>query len=167
MVIVALWAMADAHGGGRAAVEPLWRTVAQPLGLNLLVLALGVALIAWELWWFLGSHGAAEAARLGDQGIQEISITVDGGYLPARVQALAGRPLRLSFHRIDPSGCLAQVIFPDFHKSLDLPLNRTTTIELPAAAPGTYAFHCGMNMVRGVLVLNANSTVSTAARPMR
>jgi plastocyanin domain-containing protein len=46
---------------------------------------------------------------------------------------------------------VAQVIFPDFHKTLDLPLNATTTLDLPPTEAGVYPFHCGMNMVRGVL----------------
>ena len=132
-------------------VEPLWRTIEQPMALKALVASLGVALIAWELWWFLGRHGGGVAARESAAGVQEITITVDGGYAPSRIQMKAGRPLRLSFHRIDPSGCVAQVIFPDFHKTLDLPLEATTSLELPPTEVGIYPFHCGMNMVRGVL----------------
>ena len=133
------------------APAPLWRTLHQPLALKLVVVTGGLALIAAELWWFLGRHGVAVAARAGEAGVQEITITVDGGYLPSKIQALAGRPLRLAFHRLDPSGCLAQVIFPDFHKTLDLPLGATTSLELPPTAAGIYPFHCGMAMVRGVL----------------
>ncbi|MCX5957949.1 MAG: cupredoxin domain-containing protein [Cyanobacteria bacterium] len=130
---------------------PLWRTIDQPMALKALVATLGVALIAWELWWFLGRHGDGVSAREGETGLQEITITVDGGYAPSRIQVKAGRPLRLSFHRIDPSSCVAQVIFPDFHKTLDLPLDATTSLELPPTEAGVYPFHCGMNMVRGVL----------------
>jgi plastocyanin domain-containing protein len=133
------------------AAAPLWRTIEQPLALQVLVVAGGLALIAWELWWFLGRHGSGVVAREGERGVQEITITVDGGYAPARIQVQVGRPLRLSFHRLDPSSCVAQVIFPDFHKTLDLPLGATTSIELTPSEPGTYPFHCGMNMVRGVL----------------
>ena len=82
-------------------------------------------------------------ARQGEQGVQEITITVEGGYAPARIRLKAGRPVRLRFHRTDPSGCVAQVIFPDFHRSLDLPLGATTSIELlpehPACIPSTAA----------------------------
>ena len=42
---------------------PLWRTIDQPMALKVLVAALGVALIAWEQWWFLGRHGGGVAAR--------------------------------------------------------------------------------------------------------
>jgi plastocyanin domain-containing protein len=131
--------------------KPLWRTIEQPMALKALVATIGLALIILELWWFLGLHGGGVAAHESEAGLQEITITVDGGYAPSRIQVKAGRPLRLSFHRMNPSGCLAQVIFPDFHKTLDLPLNATTSLELPATKAGVYPFHCGMNMVRGVL----------------
>lgn len=131
--------------------EPLWRTIAQPMALKALVAALGGSLITWELWWFLGRHGSGVAAREGETGLQQITISVAGGYVPSRIQVKAGQPFRLSFHRINPSGCLAQVIFPDFHKTLDLPLHATTSLEWPATEAGVYPFHCGMNMVRGVL----------------
>ena len=64
---------------------------------------------------------------------------------------MAGRPLRLTFHCIDPSGCVGQVIFPDFHVTLDLPLEATTSLELLPTEASVYPFHCGMNMVRGVI----------------
>lgn len=133
--------------------EPLWRTIEQPMALKALVATIGVALITWELWWFLGRHGGGVVVRESEAGVREITITVDGGYAPSRIQVKAGGPLKLSFHRTNPSGCLAQVIFPDFHKTLDLPLNATASLELPATKAGVYPFHCGMNMVRGVLVV--------------
>jgi plastocyanin domain-containing protein len=85
------------------------------------------------------------------EGRQQVTITVDGGYNPARIRVVAGQPLRLTFHRVDPSSCVAQVIFPDFQRSLDLPLEASTSIDLLPEEPGLYPFHCGMNMVRGVL----------------
>ncbi|QNI70910.1 cupredoxin domain-containing protein [Cyanobium sp. NS01] len=146
-----LSAVAATAATSASTAEPLWRSIEQPVLLKLLVAGAGVALIIWELWWFLGRHGGGVAAREGEHGLQEITITVDGGYAPSRIRVKAGQPVRLTFHRVDPSGCVAKVIFPDFHKSLDLPLDATTSVDLPARAAGTYPFHCGMNMVRGSL----------------
>ncbi len=143
--------MRHAAGTFLTAAAPLWRSLEQPLVLKLLVAAGGLALIAWELWWFLGRHGEGVVAREGAAGLQEITITVDGGYRPSRIRVKAGRPVRLSFHRLDPSSCVAQVIFPDFRRSLDLPLDATTSVDLPPIEAGVYPFHCGMNMVRGSL----------------
>jgi plastocyanin domain-containing protein len=134
-----------------AAAAPQWRTIPQPPALQALVVVGGLALIAAELWWFLGRHGAGVAPSEGAQGVQEVTIAVQGGYSPSRIRVKAGRPVRLRFHRTDPSGCVAQVIFPDFQRTLDLPLDATTSIELLPSRPGVYPFHCGMNMVRGSL----------------
>lgn len=130
------------------------RPAAQPLGVQLLVGTIVLGLIALELWWFLGPHEeAAEARADGVDGRQTIEILVDGGYSPARVQARAGLPIRLVFLRRDPSDCLARVVFPDARRSLDLPLHRSVSLDLPPQPPGRYPFHCGMAMVRGELVV--------------
>ena len=148
-----------------AAAAPLWRTIDQPVALKGLVAMVSLLVIAWQLWWFLGRHGAGVVARESEAGLQEITITVDGGYAPSRIQVKARQPLRLSFHRIDPSGCVAQVIFPDFHKTLDLPLDATTSLELPPTEAGVYPFHCGMNMVRGVLEVVDQSAKGASSAP--
>ncbi|MEB3322570.1 MAG: cupredoxin domain-containing protein [Synechococcaceae cyanobacterium] len=139
------------------AADPAWRTIAQPAGIRALVALGGVGLIALELWWFLGTHGASGAAEgEGGSGVQTVRITVEGGYVPARVRVRAGRPIRLVFHRLDPSACVAQVIVPDLKRSLDLPLDGEASIDLPPLAPGRYPFHCGMNMVRGEMEVLAD-----------
>ena len=91
-----------------AAPAPLWRTIDQPVALKGLVAMVGLLLIAWQLWWFLGRHGGGVAARESEAGLQEITIIVDGGYAPSRITVKAGQPMRLAFHRIDPSSCVAQ-----------------------------------------------------------
>lgn len=132
--------------------DPAWHTIAQPLAVKALVALGGVGLIALELWWFLGPHGeTAAAVAEGGSGVQTVRITVQGGYSPARVRLRAGQPIRLVFHRLDPSGCVAQVVVPDLQRSLDLPLDGEATLDLPPLAPGRYPFHCGMAMVRGEL----------------
>lgn len=132
-----------------ASDAPRWTTIPQPGWVNILVVAAGVGLILLELWWFLGRHGQGVAASENTAGIQEITIMVDGGYSPSHIRVKAGLPLRLTFHRRNPSSCVAQVLFPDFHRSLDLPLEASASLELEPTTPGSYPFHCGMNMVRG------------------
>lgn len=130
--------------------DPAWRTFAQPASVKALVTLGGLGLIVVELWWFLGRHRTGGTATAeSDGGVQTVRITVQGGYRPSRVRVRAGQPIRFLFHRLDPSGCVAQVQFPDVQRSLDLPLNDTASIDLPPMPPGRYPFHCGMNMVRG------------------
>ena len=86
----------------------------------------GLGLIGAELWWFMFSKTKSQKAQI-KQGIQEVDIVVDGGYIPDRIEVAAGKPVKLNFYRKDPSGCLEQVLLPDFNKALDLALNQTTS----------------------------------------
>ncbi|MGH2415071.1 MAG: cupredoxin domain-containing protein, partial [Microcystaceae cyanobacterium] len=81
-----------------------FRRIEQPLGLKIGVVAGGAVLIGLELWWFLFSKQQAQKAE-SKQGVQELTITVDGGYEPSRVVVNAGQPVRLNFWRKDPSSC--------------------------------------------------------------
>lgn len=134
--------------------------IEQPLWLKGAVTVGGLGLIWLELWWFLLSKPKSQKAKT-DRGIQEIDITVDGGYEPSRVVVSAGQRVRLNFYRQDPSSCLEEVRFPDFHIAQELPLNKVTPIEFRPDKPGKYEFTCGMNMFRGAIeVQGANSTIA-------
>ncbi|WP_179228304.1 cupredoxin domain-containing protein [Leptolyngbya ohadii] len=133
-----------------------FQKIDQPLGVKLGVTAAGVGLIGLELWWFLGSKPKARKAQ-SQKGIQELDIAVDGGYEPNRIVVQAGQPVRLNFFRKDPTGCLEQVLIPDFRIAKDLPLNKRTAIEFTPQQPGDYPFTCGMNMYRGVIQVVSSS----------
>lgn len=138
-----------------------FRRIEQPLWLKSAVTIGGLGLIGLELWWFLLSKPKSQKAKT-NQGIQEIDIAVDGGYEPSRVVVNAGQPVRLNFYRKDPSSCLEEVRFPDFHIAQDLPLNQVTPIEFTPDQPGTYTFTCGMNMFRGVIEVQSTDSTPVA-----
>lgn len=127
-----------------------FHSIEQPLGLKVGVTVGGIALIGLELWWFLFSKSQSQQAK-ASEGIQEMTITVDGGYEPSRVVVKAGQPVRLNFVRRDPSSCLEKVLFPDFHIAQNLALNNITKVEFTPEKPGKYLFTCGMNMFHGVV----------------
>jgi plastocyanin domain-containing protein len=118
---------------------------------QLLVTLGGAASIAFILWFFFGPR-AATAAHAGATGVQEVDVDVRSSYVPDRIEAKAGRPIRINFRRDDPNPCTDQVVFPDFGLVRDLPLGRVTAVEVTPPAAGEYRFHCGMNMVRGTLI---------------
>ena len=120
---------------------------------DIMVAAAAIAAIGLVNWYFFFSHGTAAAAAAGVGGIQEQTITVQGGYEPAAVRVRSGAPVRLTFDRRETSGCSEEVVFPDFGVKKFLPAFEKTTIELPAQAPGTYEFTCGMSMLRGRLIV--------------
>ncbi|BAU63021.1 hypothetical protein STA3757_03760 [Stanieria sp. NIES-3757] len=127
-----------------------FQRIEQPLSNKLIVTVGGLGLIGLELWWFLFSQPKSrQATTQGD--IQEITITVDGGYEPSQIVVRANQKVRLNFDRQDASSCLEEVRFPDFHIAQTLSLNQVTPIEFTPQKPGRYEFTCGMNMFRGVI----------------
>jgi plastocyanin domain-containing protein len=131
-----------------------FQPIAQPLENRIGVTLGGLGLIGAELWWFVLSKPKSRKAST-QEGVQEVTIMVDGGYEPSQIAVQAGQPVRLNFYRKDPSSCLEEVRLPDFHIAQQLTLNQTTPVEFTPAKPGKYEFACGMNMFRGVIEVQA------------
>jgi plastocyanin domain-containing protein len=119
---------------------------------EMVVLAGAAALIVAVLWYFFGPKQATAAVE-GAGGVQEVKVTVKGGYAPDVIAVQAGRPVRLDFYRDETASCSEQVVFRDFGIARDLPAFKTTAIEFTPEEPGEYTFTCGMNMMRGKLVV--------------
>jgi len=124
-------------------------------GTEILVTGLGVALIALLSWFFFGPKQARRAELRG--GMQEVEITVKGGYSPNLITVKEGVPLRLIFDRQENSDCSSRVVFPDFGVSKSLAAFGRTTVELMPARTGEFGFACGMNMLHGTLVVEAGN----------
>jgi plastocyanin domain-containing protein len=116
------------------------------------VTAAGIAAIVWVLWYFLLSRGpAAVAAAVA--GVQEVRITVKGGYTPDTIVVRAGQPVRLQFFRDETADCSERVVFEDFGIDIALPAFQTTAVEFTPDQAGEFRFRCGMNMLKGLLVV--------------
>ena len=122
---------------------------------EIIVVIGGVVLIALTLWYFFGEREKV-AAETDETGVQEIKVTVKGGYSPDVIVVKKGVPVRLNFYRDETSSCSEQVIFGDFGIAKDLPAFKTTPIEFTPDQAGEFNFVCGMNMLRGKLIVESN-----------
>jgi len=122
---------------------------------EIIVIVGGVLAIAFVLWYFFGEREATQAS-IGASGVQEIKVTVKGGYSPDVIVVKEGSPVRLDFYRDETASCSEQVIFGDFHIARDLPAFKTTPIEFTPDKAGEFTFTCGMNMMRGKLIVTPN-----------
>lgn len=120
---------------------------------EIFVVAAGLLSIAGVLWYFFGKREGTVVSTT-DSGVQEIKITVKGGYDPDLIVVKQGKPVLLNFYRDEATSCSEQVIFSDFGIVRDLPAYKTTSIEFTPEAPGEYNFACGMGMLRGKVVVN-------------
>ena len=96
---------------------------------------------------------AAEDHHHGHAAVREVEIVVEGSYKPARVPVHEGERVRLKFVRKESNSCTREVIFPKLGIKRELPPNKPVMIVLPVLAPGEYEFKCGMNMIKGSIVV--------------
>ncbi len=117
------------------------------------VTVLGIALSVFIAWFFWFAPKARTQAAVSGSGVQEVAVTVKGGYTPDLIVVKAGQPVRLHFTRQDSSACSEMVLFPDFHQSADLPEGKEVTVEFTPDKAGEYGFQCKMGMLRGKLIV--------------
>lgn len=129
--------------------------------MNVAVVVVGILAIGAVNWWFfLAGRGSGTAVAVA--GIQEITITVHGGYDPAEVRLAAGKPTRLWFDRQEDSSCSEELVIPAISLRRFLAPFEKTPVELPALAAGRYPISCGMGMLHGELVVESDQEVGDA-----
>ncbi len=119
----------------------------------LIVTVCGLALAGFVLWYFFFAPRQTASAVSTSSGVQQIDITVKGGYSPDVIEVERGKPVQLSFYRDEENSCSEELLMPDFSIRRDLPAFRTTLVELLPQQAGRFEFTCGMGMLRGALVV--------------
>jgi hypothetical protein len=75
------------------------------------------------------------------------------GFDPASIDAKAGQPLKLAFFRPNAANCAREVVFPALGIRKELPPGETTVVDVTPPKSGTFGFACGMNMLKGQLIV--------------
>lgn len=118
--------------------------------LDVVVVMGGVALIGWELWYFLAPRRRALRHPAG--GAQEVQVRVREGFEPDVIPVEVGRPVRLVFYREESADCTGELIFETLDLRRALPPFERTVVEFTPDAPGDYPFRCGHTDLRGRVV---------------
>lgn len=89
-------------------------------------------------------------------GVQVARVTVGAqGFQPGRVALKAGQPVRLLFTRKTEQTCATEVKIPAVGVAeTPLPLDETVAVEFTPQQGGTFTFACGMDMLKGSLVVS-------------
>ena len=121
--------------------------------IQIFVILSGIVLTVLIAWYFWFAPKAQTRAAISESGVQEVAITVKGGYTPDVIVVKAGRPVRLTFTRQESASCSEKVVFPDFNQNANLPEGERVTVEFMPEKPGEYGFQCQMGMLRGKLIV--------------
>ena len=122
---------------------------------KILVAVFGALLIVFVNWYFFFSRRKVKAAPAipAEGNVQEVMISVKGGYSPDVIVVKKGIPVRLKFYRDETDDCSDTVVFGDFNIRQPLPAFKTTTVEFTPQKAGEYTFTCGMGMLKGKLIV--------------
>jgi len=120
---------------------------------KVIVTVSGVLFIVLVNWYFFFSRRKETTASINKGELQEVKITVKGGYDPDVIVVKRGIPVRLNFYRDETADCSDTVVFGDFNIRKPLPAFKTTPIEFTPEKEGEYVFTCGMGMLRGKLIV--------------
>ena len=117
-----------------------------------IVIIAAVSAIAWVNWYFFFADRSAASAIVTGR-LQQVGITVKGGYTPAEIHVKEGVPLRLVFDRQETSSCSEEVVIGEFGVRKFLPAFEKTVVDLTPSRAGRFEFTCGMGMLHGTLVV--------------
>ncbi len=93
----------------------------------------------------------AQAAQ--QDGVQTATVEITGkGFEPGSLKLKAGVPAKVTFVRKTDETCAKEVVIKDYDIERKLPLNEPVTVEF-TPRKGEFTFACGMNMVKGKLIV--------------
>lgn len=75
------------------------------------------------------------------------------GYSRTSIVLRRGVPTRLTFLRQTDATCAKEIVIPEYGINRELPLNAAVAVTFTPKRSGEFGFTCGMNMMRGKLVV--------------
>lgn len=98
--------------------------------------------------------GSAKQVKAANVPAGATKITVSSnGYEPSSVSVVKGQPVKLAFYRADSENCGGEVVFAKQNIRKKLPVGETVLVEFTPTEVGEIAFACGMDMLRGKLIV--------------
>ncbi len=94
---------------------------------------------------------AAEATLQNDAQTATVEVT-GNGFEPSSLKLKAGVPAKVTFVRKTDETCVKEVLIKEYKIDRKLPLNEAVTVEF-TPNKGEFTFACGMNMVKGKLIV--------------
>jgi RND family efflux transporter MFP subunit len=87
--------------------------------------------------------------------VQAVTVTLtEKGYQPSSFKLRRGVPARVTFVRKAEATCGTEIVLADYQIKRELPLNKAVTVAFTPVKTGEFKFACGMDMLRGSIVIH-------------
>jgi plastocyanin len=96
-------------------------------------------------------EAAAEVTMQNDAQTATVEIN-DKGFDPSSLKLKAGAPAKVTFTRKTDATCAKEVVIKEYGINRKLPLNEPVTVEF-TPRKGEFAFACGMDTIKGKLIV--------------
>lgn len=83
----------------------------------------------------------------------KIAVT-ENGFEPSTITLKPNVPAKLTFVRHADKTCATSVAIPEYQINRELPLNEPVVVQFTPKKTGEFTFTCGMNMLKGKLVVD-------------
>ena len=107
------------------------------------IVGVALAIIAWDLWYFLRRRPLPAAEGQGKSGTQEIRVALQGGFDPDLVIVEAGRQVRMEVFRGEVDMQSEHLAFDTLKVAKTLAEFTYNKVEFIPGEPGDYRFSAG------------------------
>lgn len=98
---------------------------------------------------------AASGANRKESQTARIAVTKNG-FEPATISLRPNVPAEVTIIRQTDQTCAKSVVIPEYQINQDLPLNKPVIVRFTPSKTGEFGFACGMNMLKGKVVVREN-----------
>ncbi|HEU0172844.1 MAG TPA: efflux RND transporter periplasmic adaptor subunit [Blastocatellia bacterium] len=96
----------------------------------------------------------SHSAQTSQEPTQSVTVTLsERGYQPESFKLRKGVPARVTFVRKVDATCGTEIVLAEYNIKRGLPLNQPVVVEFTPAKIGEFKFACGMDMLRGKIIV--------------
>ncbi len=97
---------------------------------------------------------SSQSSRSSQDRTQSVTVTLtEKGYQPDSFKLRKGVPARVTFVRKVEATCGTEIVLAEYNIKRELPLNQPVVVEFTPAKTGVFKFACGMDMLRGKIIV--------------
>ncbi|MFL6467076.1 MAG: cupredoxin domain-containing protein [Pyrinomonadaceae bacterium] len=98
---------------------------------------------------------AASGQTSSKPPVQRVRVTLaEERYQPESFRLRRGIRAYITFLRTSNRNCGEEILIPKYGIHRNLPVNKPVTVWFVPRESGSFAFTCGMDMIRGTIIVN-------------